>query len=340
MFRRGALLLGLLWNVNAYAAYNSLSGTSGGIPYFASSSGWASSAALASGGVIIGGGAGAAPYTNANLFWDNSNNRLGIGTGGPSSTLHIIGNSGAAPTLRIATGYTGGSNGFGNVITSIDASLAAGETFSYAIGQAESTNNDGYIGFVYNSSGSNTNYMSIGVYGTDHIVNVTGAGTVGIGTPTPTATLDINGHERVRANSYVSADFSRTSSTALTSITGLTSTLTAGKAYQFDINLFTTSSGSSGGIQADLNGGTATVTTLIGDSQLFDGTAITARTLPAALTTVLCSSASMATATCHIWGTIVVNAGGTFIPRFAQNTSNATASIVKTGSYMLIRQLN
>jgi hypothetical protein len=48
----------------------------------------------------------------------------------------------------------------------------------------------------------------------------------------------------------------------------------------------------------------------------------------------------VSTATCHITGTIIVNAGGTFIPRFAQNTSNGTASKVKTGSSMTIRQLN
>ncbi|NDD54044.1 hypothetical protein EBZ39_09230 [bacterium] len=40
-----------------------VAGTSGGIPYFSSSSAWASSAALAANAIVVGGGAGAAPAT-------------------------------------------------------------------------------------------------------------------------------------------------------------------------------------------------------------------------------------------------------------------------------------
>ena len=40
-----------------------VAGTSGGIPYFSSSTGWASSAALAANSLVIGGGAGSAPST-------------------------------------------------------------------------------------------------------------------------------------------------------------------------------------------------------------------------------------------------------------------------------------
>jgi hypothetical protein len=163
---------------------------------------------------------------------------------------------------------------------------------------------------------------------------------VGVGTTGPTAPLDVAGAIRSEADSYVSSDFSKTSSTSLAAITGLTSgTLAAGKAYAFDIWLYTTSN-SSGGIKVDLNGGSATATTLIGDSLEWDGTSLGTRTAFSSLSTALCSIAAVSTATCHITGTIIVNAGGTFIPRFAQNTSNGTASKVKTGSSMTIRQLN
>lgn len=40
-----------------------VAGTSGGIPYFASGTTWASSAALAANGIVVGGGAGVAPAT-------------------------------------------------------------------------------------------------------------------------------------------------------------------------------------------------------------------------------------------------------------------------------------
>jgi hypothetical protein len=54
----------------------------------------------------------------------------------------------------------------------------------------------------------------------------------------------------------------------------------------------------------------------------------------------VCLAAHQALAHSLIAGTIIVNAAGTFIPRFAQNASNGTASVVKTGSVMLTRLLN
>ena len=72
----------------------------------------------------------------------------------------------------------------------------------------------------------------------------------------------------------------------------------------------------------------------------FDGTTVRTGTRVAALNTALCSNASNVAALCQIYGTITVNAGGTFIPRFAQNTSNATSSTVAIGSTMIIHQIN
>jgi hypothetical protein len=59
-----------------------VAGTSGGIPYFSSTSAWASSALLTANGVIYGGGAGAAPASTA------------AGTSGQA----LLANTGAAPT--------------------------------------------------------------------------------------------------------------------------------------------------------------------------------------------------------------------------------------------------
>lgn len=43
--------------------------------------------------------------------------------------------------------------------------MGADETFVYFIGQSRTTNNGGYFGFNYSSSGSNTNYATIGIQG-------------------------------------------------------------------------------------------------------------------------------------------------------------------------------
>ncbi len=49
-----------------------IAGTSGGIPYFSSSSAWASSGALTAGGMVLGGGAGSAPTVLANFTSPNA----------------------------------------------------------------------------------------------------------------------------------------------------------------------------------------------------------------------------------------------------------------------------
>jgi len=61
-----------------------VAGTSGGIPYFSSSSSWATSAALAANAIVIGGGAGAAPSTTTTgtgviaAFGNNVNTASGV----------------------------------------------------------------------------------------------------------------------------------------------------------------------------------------------------------------------------------------------------------------------
>jgi hypothetical protein len=65
----------------------------------------------ADGGIVFGKGSGANASTDtSNLFWDDSLNRLGIGTNGPSSTLHVVGSaritglSTAGPVITDASG--------------------------------------------------------------------------------------------------------------------------------------------------------------------------------------------------------------------------------------------
>lgn len=106
-------------------------GTSGGIPYFSSTSQLATSGAQTLGQAIVGGGAGAAPtpfnptagsvlfagtsgilqQDNAGLFWDDSNNRLGIGTATPSNVLSFSGSvTNIIQTERHPTANTAGTN--------------------------------------------------------------------------------------------------------------------------------------------------------------------------------------------------------------------------------------
>jgi hypothetical protein len=92
------------------------SGTSGGIPYFSSSSTMTSSATLASAGLVLGGGAGATPSTSADFTTASATNsatvnvgKSGTGTAntGDLGSLFLGGSTSGGPTL--ASQAIGGS---------------------------------------------------------------------------------------------------------------------------------------------------------------------------------------------------------------------------------------
>lgn len=130
--------------------------------------------AFTAGSIVFAGASGVYSQDNANLFWDDSNNRLGIGTTSPGYAVEVTGDLrlGGGGDLRLgsATGTTGSSG---------DSSI-----FSDA--------ND-----MYFSTGSNTRM---------YIAN---GGNVGIGNTGPTYRLDVSSADttanlgyamRIRAN--------------------------------------------------------------------------------------------------------------------------------------------
>jgi hypothetical protein len=62
--------------------------------------------------------------------------------------------------------------------------MTAGQTNIIVVGQAGSTKNSGYIGYNWSSGASNSNYVSIGHWGADHLLRVYGDGTIYMGTVT------------------------------------------------------------------------------------------------------------------------------------------------------------
>ena len=64
---------------------------------------------------------------------------------------------------------------------------------AFTIGSANSTNNCGVVRFKYNGAGSTNNYLGLGFYGNDDILNVKANGNVGIGTTSPGAKLAVAG---------------------------------------------------------------------------------------------------------------------------------------------------
>jgi hypothetical protein len=97
-----------------------ITGTSGGIPYFSGANAWASSAALTQYGIVYGGGAGNAPVATAA---GTTGQFLGANTGGaPTWQAVSAGSAATATTLGTVYGYT--DNGAATVSLGYGAAAA------------------------------------------------------------------------------------------------------------------------------------------------------------------------------------------------------------------------
>lgn len=104
--------------------------------------------------------------------------------------LHI--NASAATTLQAVTTTTGlGIAQF--LAPNAKTGVAGGMVLDFGV--ASSTYNSGNIAFRHHSSGNAANFVSIGLYGNDNILNVFGSGNVAIGTTdsNPAYKLDVQG---------------------------------------------------------------------------------------------------------------------------------------------------
>ena len=137
----------------------------------------------------------------------------------------------------------------------------------------------------------------------------------------------------------VTSDFTVTSSTALTNVTGLSVTVQAGRTYTFETEFFVTDA-AAGGVQAAI-AGTATATAIQYTGYTIADNAIKAKTNATALATAVGSTVTTETSgiIVRITGTITVNAAGTLTVQMAQNTSNGTATTAKRGSYLIVHDM-
>ena len=138
---------------------------------------------------------------------------------------------------------------------------------------------------------------------------------------------------------YLTAQFDVASNTTPQSITGLLRNVEAATRYKFEALLWCTC-GTTGGVQIAMNGGTATATSVIFESQLYDDVT-TFALINSARFTALNTGNSTAATTGYFYrisGTILVNAAGTFGPAFAQNVSDGTNSSVLVNSSFQIWQ--
>ena len=141
-----------------------VAGTSGGIPYFSSTTTWASSALLAATGLVIGGGAGAAPATNTALTFTGATLTVGLAgtssgilalTGSTSGTATITAPAVAdtvtnpivssnyitAPVFNATTGFTiGGAATLGNVLVGNGTNFVSASPATLGVAWSSLTN--------------------------------------------------------------------------------------------------------------------------------------------------------------------------------------------------------
>lgn len=110
------------WNATAIGAARGGTGistaSSTGVPYISSGTwsvdsdylavahgGTGAGTQFTQGSIVFAGASGVYSQDNSNFYWDDSNNRLGIGTASPSYPLHVAGNAYVDGNMYITSGY-------------------------------------------------------------------------------------------------------------------------------------------------------------------------------------------------------------------------------------------
>lgn len=133
--------------------------------------------------------------------------------------------------------------------------------------------------------------------------------------------------------------FSQASNTTLTTITGMSCTLTAGGVYAFQGYLTCTTTATGIGLNLALTGtNSLSATSFVSDTWSYNTTTLNAETNQTTLGSLMLSAAQIITAI-DFSGSIVVNAGGTINLQAAQKASNTTAVTVANGSYIVFTRL-
>lgn len=221
-----------------------VAGTSGGIPYFSSSSAWASSAALAANALVIGGGAGTAPVTTSTGTGVLTALSVNVGSAGALVTFNgALG----TPSSGTVTNLTGTASI--NINGTVGATTPAAGTFTTLTANGNTTLGDASGDSVTANAAAwtfanDTNFvLSGGVNGlsfdtTTLSVDATND-RVGIGTASPVSLLHLAGASGVTA---ITLNTPGSTKGRLQTITGISDwmaeTLNAdfnGSAWQLDV---------------------------------------------------------------------------------------------------------
>ena len=128
--------------------------------------------------------------TIGNIFTTGGN--VGIGTTSPAYTLDVTGIARINTTRGVLIGSST-DLGTGRLISALDSGMAGNNAERYiTFGRAASTNNQSELSFCNVTTGSTSNFLGLGLFGS-RTMAINGAGNVGIGTTSPGSALHVAG---------------------------------------------------------------------------------------------------------------------------------------------------
>jgi hypothetical protein len=157
----------------------------------------------------------------------------------------------------------------------------------------------------------------------------------GVSTGTTTTTTGTELPTTIR----LAADQTFTTTTAFTTVPGFSFNVTASQSYRVESMLFLNAVDVGGGWKATFAGG-ATMTNFIGRANIETQTTnavLTVRTTYGA--SALPSTAGNPTYSVHFLATFTVNAGGTFVLQWAQQTATGSTTLAR-GSYITLTPIS
>lgn len=176
-------------NNPAWAQVDLTNGVTGTLPV--ANGGTGTATAFTAGSVIFAGASGVYNQKNASFFWDNTNNRLGLGTAAPANTLHILdgiaritsqnANATSAYYYQTSSAFTAGSSSKYTYYT---------DTGTYSGGLGWFTNSGGQAGQFLNTVGTALGF-DIQMGGTG-VVRFQNSGGVSVGNTTDPGAGSLN----------------------------------------------------------------------------------------------------------------------------------------------------
>jgi len=129
--------------------------------------------------------------TDAAITWSTGGNtligfNLGVGVTAPTAKLQVAGTA-TNGTPFIKYDVTSANSSFNWVDTSFASNMTANTNLITFIGREGNLRNSAYFGFKYVGAASNSNLVTLGLYGVDNILNVNGTGNVSLYGATTTA---------------------------------------------------------------------------------------------------------------------------------------------------------